>query len=323
MQIGSALPPVFRPHLAAPARPGAEVLPAQPSDAVEVSAPEALQSVALSGRFSAFQVLDPGLGTIRCAQPELLKARAARLEQTGIRLIGVRHGESQANAHGGGAILSGRGDSPLTEAGQEQARQAAAQVFEQLGGAEWLRGAAADPQQLPVLVASPLARAYDTGTALQQLLISQAENLLEQGRISAAELATVRGLTVEKDPDLQEIDFGRCEGADARNVSKTYPNFGKGLDFLHRFPGGEAGLDVMDRVDRFLDRVENQWKGRTVLFFAHTMSLGLTKVMLGDTSHDPAGRLHVDRSKLPNATPMTLLQPARTVPSAAGGWYIT
>lgn len=281
------------------------------ADQVQVGAPEALLRCAIAPEFAAFEAIDLQKGIIRCVDMAALKERAARLETLGIRLIGVRHGESEANANGGGAILSGRGDSPLSENGREQARQAADQLYQQLGGEEWLKKAAREPDRLPVLVASPLSRAYDTGAALQELLQKEAERL---------KLPTLQ-LAVEKDPDLQEIDFGRCEGQDARQVAQTYPNFGRGLDFLHQFPGGESGLDVIARLDRFLAKVEKENVGRTVIFYGHTMSLGLTKVLLGQGEHDEAGRLKVDRSKLPNATPINLTNPA-PLKEELDGWYL-
>ncbi len=292
--------------------PQAEPAPGPPADQVQLGAPEVLQRCAIAPEFGAFEVIDGQKGTIRCADVAALKERAARLETLGIRLVGVRHGESEANARGGGAILSGRGDSPLSDKGREQARQAAGQLYQQLGGQEWLKKAAHEPDRLPVLVASPLSRAYDTATALQELLQEEAERL----KLPALQLP------VEKEPDLQEIDFGRCEGQDARQVAQTYPNFGRGVDFLNRFPGGESGMDVIARLDRFLAKVEKEYVGRTVIFFGHTMSLGLTKVLLGQGEHDEAGRLKVDRSKLPNATPVNLTNPA-PLSEEMPGWYLS
>lgn len=293
---------------AAPQAAPAQIVAA---DQVQLGAPEALRRCAIPQEFAAFETVDMQKGTIRCADMAALKERAARLETLGIRLIGVRHGESEANANGGGAILSGRGDSPLSDKGREQARQAANQVYQQLGGEQWLRKAAHEPDRLPVLVASPLSRAYDTGAALQELLQKEAERL----KLPALQLP------VERNPDLQEIDFGRCEGQDARQVAQTYPNFGRGLDFLHQFPGGESGLNVITRLDRFLAKVEKEYVGRTVVFYGHTMSLGLTKVLLGQGEHDEAGRLKVDRSKLPNATPLNLTNPA-PLKEELDGWYL-
>lgn len=308
MQIGAFSTPPRRLLAAAKPQAAPSTTPL-PADSVHISAPAPLESLIIGPKFAAFSPIDASLGTIRCNDLGALKARAQRLEKLGIRLIGVRHGESEANANGGGAILSGRGDSPLTENGRKQAEQAAGKLLEDLGGGGWLAQAAANPNMLPVLVASPLSRAYDTGVALREKLVSEAEKLHQAGRITPAQLENVRGLQLDREGDLQEISFGQCEGLNAKDVAQTYPNFGKGVDFTHRFPGGEAGLDVMERMDAFLNRVEERHAGRTVIFFGHTMSLGLGRVLLGEVAHNDKGCLFVDRSKIPNATPIPFTQP--------------
>ncbi len=272
--------------------------------------PVVLDSVVIPARLSAFKMLESDRGTIQVQDLASLKERANRLSERGVQLIAVRHGESEANASVGAMPLSGRGDSPLTEKGRQQAKAAALQMFEQLGGANWLQGAAADSSKLPVLFSSPMSRAADTGKALCAVLQKQAAELCQKGRISQQDLERVNQVGVQTIPELQEIDFGQCEGQDAREVGKTYPNFAKGLDFVHRFPGGESGIDVLTRVDSFLERVEEQMAGRTVIFFAHTMPVGLSQVLLGQASHDDKGCLFVDRSKIPNAAPVTLTKAA-------------
>jgi broad specificity phosphatase PhoE len=228
------------------------------------------------------------------------------LAQQGTRLIAVRHGESLANAQGGGALLSGRGDSPLSAEGQRQAGQAARQLLRQMGGTDWLMQAARNPDLLPILISSPLSRAFDTGLALVQLLHQQAAQLQQEGQISSQEKSQIEQVRLQRDADLQEIDFGLCEGRQAREVAQTYPNFARGLDFTHRFPEGESGIDVMTRVDRFLNRVEQNHPGKTVIFFAHTMTVAISQLLLGEVTHNEQGCLYLDRSKILNAAPMTL-----------------
>lgn len=239
----------------------------------------------------AFQILDPSQGSLQVADLAPLQARAERLRAQGTSLIAIRHGESQANASSQGPILSGRGDSPLTEQGRLQARQAATELVE-LYGSQWFSG-----ERSPVVYTSPLSRAYDTATALQELLQE-------------------KGLTVsvQVDPDLQEIDFGGCEGQNAREVGQKFPNFARGVDFLNPFPAGESGLEVMKRVDRFLNRVASHPK-QDVLFFGHTMTVGLTRTLLGGVDTDESGQLKLDPRSIPNARPVILVEaPARPVP---------
>jgi len=255
-------------------RPPAPILPPVPRPAAP------LVAVDIPPELSAFQPVNTDTGSIGCADPQLLQQRAQRLRNQNIRLIAVRHGESEANAMG--STLSGSGDSPLSPEGRRQAAQAAQKIAEQLA-----------EQALPVLIASPLSRAHDTARALV--------DLLQKTRPELPPLA------IQLDPDLQEIDFGLCEGKNIGEVARTYPNFARGTDFLHRFPGGESGIEVMTRVNRFLDRIEQQYPGQTVVFFGHTMSVGISQMLLGQLSQDPQGQLFIDRSKIPNATPLNLV----------------
>ena len=325
MQINSVLqrltPPLRRPEPGPLPSPEAEV-----TDRLELGSPPrrspALESVPIPSSMAAFRALNPDLGTLHCHDIAALKERCKRLEERGIQLIAVRHGESLLNAQGGGALLSGRGDTPLSPEGRRQAQQAAEQLLGQLGGVDWLRQAAQDPEKLPVLIASPLSRALDTGEALAHLLHDQARQLQQKGQISIPDLNRVLQLEVQQEPDLIEIDFGQCEGVNARDVAHTYPNFGKGLDFTHRFPGGEAGLDVMSRVDRFLNQVEQKQAGKTVIFFAHTMTVGISRMLLGEVTHNDQGCLFLDRSKITNATPMGLTHPKVATAGSEVGYLL-
>lgn len=271
-------------------------LPPVGSDTVGVLPASALERVGLT--FSQFRVLDAQSGTIQCRDAAALVQRRQALEQQGIELTAVRHAESEANATSSGPVLSGREDTPLTEKGREQARAAAAELFSQWGGQSWLREAISS-DKLPVLYSSPSSRAADTASALANLL--QAE---------AAKLGVSLQMPVRREDDLLEIDFGHCEGRPATEVGAEYPNFARGLDFIHRFPGGESGVDVMTRVDRFLQKVEQEHAGRKVVFVGHTMSVGFARLLLGGVEHKPDGALFLDRNKVPNAVPLPLTRPA-------------
>lgn len=273
----------------------ASTAPVVPSDSLGVLPSVGLERVPLT--FSQFRVLDARNGTIQCPDPASLVQRRHSLEQQGVELTAVRHAESEANAHGAGPVMSGRQDTPLTDKGRQQAAEAAAQLFARWGGQSWLREAIRD-DKLPVLYSSPSSRAADTASALAELLQSE-----------GARLGVSLQIPVHCEDDLQEIDFGHCEGRAAAEVAAEYPNFGRGLDFLHRFPGGESGVDVMTRVDRFLQKVEQEHAGRKVVFVGHTMSVGFARLLLGSVEHKANGALFLDRDKVPNAAPLPLTRP--------------
>ena len=81
----------------------------------------------------------PGEGSI---SPGLeCKRLETELDECNVKLIAVRHGQSQVNAHAeelGAPILCGQTDSPLTSKGTEQAELAADKLYRELGGDNWL-----------------------------------------------------------------------------------------------------------------------------------------------------------------------------------------
>jgi broad specificity phosphatase PhoE len=277
------------------------------SDTVTLLPCPELERVPLT--FGQFRVLDPRSGTIQCPDPTALVRRRRGLEQQGTELTAVRHAESEANASSSGPVLSGRQDTPLTDKGREQAAEAARELFARWGGQSWLREAIRS-DNLPVLYSSPSSRAADTADALASLLQAEAEKL-----------GVSLQIPVRCEYDLQEIDFGHCEGRPAAEVAVRYPNFARGLDFLHRFPGGESGVDVMTRVDRFLQKVEQHHAGRKVVVFGHTMSVGFARLLLGEMDHKPDGALFLDRDKVRNAVPLPLTQPQ--VVAKADGFFLS
>jgi broad specificity phosphatase PhoE len=98
------------------------------------------------------------------------------------RILLIRHCQSQANADG---RIEGKGDSPLSEAGREQARRVAAFVAAQdLGPA--------------TLIASPLARA----------------------RATAEEIAALCGWTASHDHRIREGELGWMEDMSYADVGK-------------------------------------------------------------------------------------------------------
>ncbi|MDB5439171.1 MAG: Phosphoglycerate mutase [Caulobacteraceae bacterium] len=117
----------------------------------------------------------------------------------------VRHCQSLANAEG---RLEGKGDSPLSESGREQARRVAAFVASQGVGAA-------------TLIASPLSRASAT----------------------AAEIGALCGWTPSHDRRIRECEFGWMEDMSYADVRKHMAE--NQLTVLdHQVHGGET-LDAI------------------------------------------------------------------------------
>lgn len=225
-----------------------------------------------------------------------------RLEEAGVRLLGIRHGQTHANRQAeetGVPLICGRSESPLTDQGWDQARQAAEALVEELGGEEWLSRVRRDPELLPVVYTSPLERARDTAGCFLDLVRSR----------------TGLGLAPRVDERLSEFDFGDYEMrpvpelvADEPVLARNWDSYkGEGVDFLHRFPSGESRSDVAVRVSQLLKDVAERHQGRTVLLFCHQETLVATRTVLG-LSRTQDGKVRADAASIKNAVPYCLTE---------------
>ncbi len=124
-----------------------------------------------------------------------------------MRLILVRHGQSEGNASG---IIQGHLDFGLTEIGALQA----------VATADRLRA-----ERFDRIIASPLKRAFAT----------------------AMTIAAPHGLDVEAVPDLMEYNLGEVSGLTGAQIRERYPDVGQAYARGVRpaFPG-EEGRDVFN-----------------------------------------------------------------------------
>lgn len=243
---------------------------------------------------------------------------AARLRHSQVKVVAVRHGQSQVNAQAEeqkAPILCGQVDSPLTPKGRTQADAAADKIYQQLGGDGWLQQAASQPQLLPKLFCGPLSRARDTAQATSNLLTRQAEQLKLQGLISAHQAAGLAALVQPQvDQRLTEMAYGDYELKPLAQLQQDLPGFsqrwdgfkGQGIDFLHRFPQGESRADVMTRVADFLEELPQQYPSRTVLIFCHLETIAAAQTDLGLTPIEQ-GHTRINAGAIQNATPLNLI----------------
>ncbi len=165
-----------------------------------------------------------------------------------MRLILVRHGESEGNARG---VIQGRVDFGLSELGSRQAHATAERL-------------ARDPVQR--VIASPLLRAAGT----------------------AAIIAARHGLAVEPEPGLMEYDIGEASGLTGAELRERHPQvmaaYARGE--RPRFPG-EEGRDVFHaRIARVLDSL--RLGSETVVVVAHGgVVSALCASVLGIDGHRP------------------------------------
>jgi broad specificity phosphatase PhoE len=146
-----------------------------------------------------------------------------------MRLVFVRHAESEGNARG---VAQGLLDFGLTDAGRAQAEALAVRL---------------KARTVDRLVSSPLRRSAET----------------------AAVIAAALGLTVEFDDGLKEYDIGEVSGLTGAQIRERYPEviaaYQKGI--RPAFPG-EEGREAFDlRVQAVLGRLQEH-EG-TVVAVAH------------------------------------------------------
>lgn len=232
-----------------------------------------------------------------------------RLVASHIRLLVIRHGQSESNARPG-VFLYGRTESPLTALGLEQAHICGKSLYGVLGGDEWAKACGADSHALPVFFSSPLGRAKETAEALSQELLTH--------------LKPNTDVEISLDPRLIETNFGDLETHPLSDLERDYPQFlthwrppaGLGTDYTHRFPGGESRADVMLRMANLLDWINKNYAGRTVVLVSHSECLLAAQALLG-LAPVIDGKLRAETSTIPNATPVWLIgAPSTEVPAA-------
>ena len=130
-----------------------------------------------------------------------------------IRLFIARHGETEYNRKG---LLQGRGiDAPLNETGLRQAEAISNYLIQYT------------PNRL---VSSSMQRAWQTAEPIEKKA----------------------GLTIMKNGDLDEMDFGKFEGKPYLDASEELQDLQKSWmsgDVTRQIPNGESPRDVFDRAN--------------------------------------------------------------------------
>lgn len=145
-------------------------------------------------------------------------------------LLLVRHGQTDENVSG---RISGQGPAPLNGRGQEQAKLAAEVLA---------------PLKVNRLISSPVARAWQTATVLDERL----------------------KLGIEEEPDLREVGYGDWEGKTfqmvrGENAFKLALN-----DPINAvFPNGESLVSVQQRSVRVAEAVRQGAAQDVVVLVSH------------------------------------------------------
>lgn len=153
-----------------------------------------------------------------------------------MNLILVRHGETDWNRIG---RCQGIADIALNENGEKQAKELAESLKD---------------HDIKAVYSSNLKRAYET----------------------AQEIAKHHNLSVQVDPDLQEMNQGDLEGLSFPEIRERYVEILKqwreSPETL-RLPNGETLTEVQDRAWDAFEKVHNLHLGETVVAVSHNLTI--------------------------------------------------
>jgi probable phosphoglycerate mutase len=170
-----------------------------------------------------------------------------------VRLLLVRHGESEWNALG---RLQGQADPPLSKLGRRQAAHVAARLVD---------------EGVDVVVSSDLERAAET----------------------AAALASSIGLPVVLREDLREVDLGSWTGISREEVERSQPElwWRWRTEGVEGWEGGETYGEAMVRIAGAVSSLAAEHQGATVVAVSHGGSIRLATCHLLGMAAGQLGRI--------------------------------
>ncbi|MFC2061993.1 RdgB/HAM1 family non-canonical purine NTP pyrophosphatase, partial [Elusimicrobiota bacterium] len=259
-----------------------------------------------------FKVRDKEAGSIGLKKGADQKKLRKKYIKTGTNLKIIRHGESEANVS---HIITGITDTPLSLNGEKQAREAAEKMYIDWGGDERMKRVIKKEDRFPVIHSSPLKRGKMTGMAFVNMLNSRAKEISIELQLPTPEAVEIIELDL-----LKEISFGDMEGATIEEARKGYDRFnelnifagGSGKDLLYAVKNGESQIQIIEKMNRFLEDLLKKYEGRDNYVFSHLYTgLGMSIAMgyIEVDSKDDAVKLR----PLDNAEPIALVD---TRPSA-------
>lgn len=185
------------------------------------------------------------------------------IKSSGIRIILVRHGETEWNRlH----RFQGRSDIPLNSKGNNQARAL---------------GLALQEETITAIYASPLKRALETA--------------LHIGRFHPA-------TPLIKESGLMEMDLGDFEGMEAQRWATEHHTFRKAWEknpaTLH-MPGGESLVEVQQRAVDTLERIcKSYGVDSTLIICSHNFVIGSLLCFASKISLDDFRKVKQDTAAL-------------------------
>jgi 2,3-bisphosphoglycerate-dependent phosphoglycerate mutase len=174
----------------------------------------------------------------------------------------LRHGQTTYNEQ---HRMTGLADPPLTELGEQQARDA---------------GALLKDIPIDIVYSSTLSRAFNTAALVQE--------------------SAGKNLPIEQRKELVEQDVGDCTGLSREKDTEVSD---RNMTYDEPWPNGNSVKDVVECVRKLYEeeikpRLE---RGENVLIVAHYVVLHAFEIVLGVT---PVPVMLDKNKKIPNATPI-------------------
>jgi len=158
-----------------------------------------------------------------------------------LKLYLVRHGQTDLNKV---RRYQGRIDVPLNETGKQQVQKLAMRLTS---------------EPFDKIYVSPLARAQETAKMIQN----------------------GRSIDVESLPELVEMDFGKLEGKNYKEIIEEFPDWNPAV-FDFTFAGGENLDNLVIRTQSFLDILKGQNESSNILVISHSGCLRVILCLLLD-----------------------------------------
>jgi probable phosphoglycerate mutase len=144
------------------------------------------------------------------------------------------------------------------------------------------------------------------GHAQSQILLDQLKNrslsaiytsTLKRSFFTAQPIAEHFGLTIQRQPELNEIAFGILEGKQVLEfdgeVKSEWERF-KANRFGYRMPGAENYADVLNRVSPFAEKILQTHQGEEILIVGHRV---VNQMLIGIlTNYPPEEMLKIQQN---------------------------
>lgn len=173
----------------------------------------------------------------------------------------VRHGQTNWNILG---KTQGHGNSDLTESGENQAKQLAESLVS---------------RNIDKVYTSDLGRAVQTAGIIGNKL----------------------GIEVEKTDGLREMGFGVWEGLLIKEIQKDYAetyNTWRNEPHMVNIPGGETLHIIKDRVDRFIQEINEKYTDKHIVLVTHSITLRVMLLSFLNSSMENIYRIKQDNTAL-------------------------